>query len=69
MEIDLTLHKRKKAIVIPIIVKPCKWSDTPISSINALPRKGKAITTWPNRDDAYSSIANDISQLLKRDTI
>lgn len=58
-------HERKEARVIPIILRPVHWQDTPLGSLQALPTDGKPITTWRRRDDAYWDIINGIKKLVK----
>src|SRR5271157_399858 len=50
-------HDRDEAKVIPIILRPCDWQGAPFGKIQALPRDGKAITSWLNRDEAFTDVA------------
>ncbi len=49
-------HEAGDARVIPIILKPCDWDGTPFGKLQALPRDGKPITSWKNRDQAFTDI-------------
>src|SRR5271157_804367 len=53
----LERHDRDEAKVIPIILRPCDWQGAPFGKIQALPRDGKAITSWLNRDEAFTDVA------------
>jgi WD40 repeat protein len=53
-------HERGEALVIPIILRPVAWESAPFAKLNALPRRGKAVTEWKNRDSAYKDIARGI---------
>jgi hypothetical protein len=57
--------KRRTAVVLPIIVRPCEWSDAPFAPLQVLPRNGKAITLWDNRDGAWTEVAFNIKTLVK----
>lgn len=61
----LQLHEEKKNVIIPVIVRPCDWLDSPLKDIVALPTDGKAISSWENKDDAYVSVVNGIKTVIK----
>ena len=50
MKRAMARHEPGEARVIPIVVRPCDWSHAPFAMLQSLPRDGKAITTWDNRD-------------------
>jgi hypothetical protein len=65
MQRALQRHAGGECRVIPVIVRPCDWSSTPIGKLLAAPRDGKAVTTWPNYDEAYADIAKQIRAVVK----
>ncbi len=60
----LKRHVAGDACVIPVILRPCDWRETTFGKIQPLPKNGKAVTTWPNRDLAYTEIAKGIRQVI-----
>lgn len=60
----LERHKRKEAVVIPIIVRPCDWKNTLLGDLRATPKDGVPITKHPNHDDAYLEIVTDIRNAI-----
>ncbi|MBA2396549.1 MAG: toll/interleukin-1 receptor domain-containing protein [Ktedonobacteraceae bacterium] len=48
----LERHDAKEAIVMPIVLRPCDWSHTPLARLQVLPQDGRPITKWENRDTA-----------------
>ena len=62
-------HERGQAVVIPVIIRPSLWEDAPFSKLNALPTKGKAISTWSNPDEAWKEVATKIKQITQRKKI
>lgn len=50
--------------VIPIILRPCAWEDTPLVNLQALPPKGKPVTSWRNRDEAFETIVEGIQKVI-----
>lgn len=57
-------HEAGTARVIPIILKPCDWGGTPFGKLQALPRDGKPITAWKNRDQAFTDIVLGIKAVV-----
>lgn len=55
-------HKRKEAILIPIILSPCDWKDTPFSGLVTLPKNG--IVSKMDRDEAFMNIALELKKIL-----
>jgi hypothetical protein len=49
-----------EARVIPIILRPVDWSSLPFGKLQALPKDGKPVTNWSNRDQAFLNIAQGI---------
>ncbi len=66
VEIKKALERNDKneAIVIPIILRPCKWTILPIAENQALPKFGKPISKWEDLDDAFLNVINGILKIL-----
>jgi len=58
-------HERGEATVIPIIIRPCVWSDTPFARLTALPEKAKPVSTWENKDEAWTQVVQKIKTVLQ----
>lgn len=60
-------YELEKVNVIPIILRPVLWEDTPFSKFKCLPRNGKAVKSrdWENTDEAFYAIANDLRDIIK----
>lgn len=58
-------HHAKEATVIPIKIRSCEWSNTPLSGLQGLPRKDGIIDT-PINDRAWTEVVQEIGKLLKR---
>ena len=57
-------HDAREARVIPILLRPTDWQGTPFSKLEALPKDGKAVTSWPNIDEAFLDIVQGIRQAI-----
>jgi anti-sigma regulatory factor (Ser/Thr protein kinase) len=66
MKLALERHARHDAIVIPVILRPVDWSTAPFVRLKALPRDGKPLTTWLNRDEAFAEVARGIREIVSR---
>lgn len=53
-------HEAGDARVIPIILRPCDWTNAPFSKLQALPSGAEPITKWPDRDEAFLNVATGI---------
>jgi hypothetical protein len=65
MKQALERHGRGEVRAIPIILRPTDWSITPLGKLQALPKDGKPITTWANRDNAYLDVARGIRTVVE----
>lgn len=43
--------------LIPVRLRPCIMADSPLARLQVLPRDGRPVTMWDNRDDAWVQIA------------
>lgn len=59
-------HDKGEARVIPIILRPIDFEGAPFSKLQALPKDGKAVTTWSNRDEAFADIAKNIRKVVEK---
>ena len=58
-------HEARDAIVIPVILRPCDWQDTPFGKLMAAPKDGLAVTKWPDIDDAFLDVVTAIKGALR----
>jgi hypothetical protein len=58
-------HDRGEARVIPIILRPCDWQKAPFAKLQALPKDGKAVTSWSNRDEAWTDVTKGIRRAIE----
>src|SRR6266516_2666257 len=57
-------HHRGEARVIPIILRPADWKDTPFGHLQVLPATTKPITSWPNLDEAFLHVVEEIRSVI-----
>jgi hypothetical protein len=56
----LERHAAGEARVIPVILRPCDWHGAPFGKLLAAPTDGRAVTKWPDHDDAFLDITKAI---------
>ncbi len=53
--------------VVPIIVRPCKWTSEPaLSSLQALPQNGTPVITFSNEQGARDQVWTDIATAIEK---
>ena len=65
LECALERHQSNQARVIPVILRTCMWQQTPFASLQALPKDARAVSLWPDRDEAYLNVAEGIRQVAQ----
>tara|TARA_R110002110_G_scaffold322598_1_gene535019 strand:- start:196 stop:822 length:627 start_codon:yes stop_codon:yes gene_type:complete len=63
LESAIELHNEDKLRIIPVILRNCLWDHTPFAKFQALPKDAKAITSWPDQDEALAAVAFGIKQI------
>jgi hypothetical protein len=64
MQRAMERHAAGTARVIPIIIKPCDWQDTPFSKLQVLPKDAKPVVSWSDRDEALLNVVQGIRRAV-----
>jgi len=62
----LRLAKAGRTRILPIILRPCDWRESPIGQFQALPSDGKPISSWHSRDEIWATIAAELRSLASK---
>ena len=65
MKRALQRHEAGQARVIPILARPCDWSDAPFAHIKILPTNTRPITSWHDRNEAWTTVVQGIRQVIE----
>jgi hypothetical protein len=65
MKRALQRHAAGEARVVPVILRPSDWQGLPFSKLQALPEKGRPVTSWPNRDKALANVAQGVRRMVE----
>jgi hypothetical protein len=56
-------HEAGTARVIPVILRPVEgWQSAPFGKLQALPRDGRPVSKWRDRDEAFADVARGIRE-------
>jgi formylglycine-generating enzyme required for sulfatase activity len=61
----LERHGRGETRVIPVILRHCHWQRTPLGSLQAVPKDGKPIRSWPDEDEAFVDVVAAIERSVQ----
>ena len=73
IEAAMRRHEARTAWVVPVILSKCRWQQKdpsneyifPPAMLNALPAKGKPVSTWKRREDAWDEVAEGLMRICK----
>ena len=67
IELDNALDRRARgeAAVIPVILRPCNWPETPLKNIRVLPREARPISLWEDRDSAWLDVVEQLTGYVR----
>jgi hypothetical protein len=68
MKRALVRHEAGQASVIPIIVRSCDWRSAPFAHLQGLPTDAQPITSWLNKDEAWTNVAQSIRKAIANST-
>jgi CheY-like chemotaxis protein len=58
-------HRHHEAAVVPVIARPVDLEGAPFAEVQALPKDAKPVTTWANRDEAWTDVAKGVRKLAE----
>lgn len=65
MKMAMERHEAGNARVIPVILCDVDWTKAPFGKLQALPKDGKAVKKWPDRDTAWRNVAEGIAKVIQ----
>lgn len=65
MKRALERHHSQMARVIPVILRDVDWKSAPFGILQALPKDGKPVMLWQNRDSAWKDVAAGIRKVVE----
>jgi DNA-binding MarR family transcriptional regulator len=65
MKRSIERHDQGEARVIPVLIRACDWESAPFARLTVLPTNRKAVTSWPNQEEAWTDIALGIRRAVE----
>jgi TIR domain len=65
MKTILERHQQGQAYAIPVLFYPTDWKSSLLGTLAALPLEEKPVSSWPNRDEAFVTIAGGVREAIK----
>ena len=60
----LKRHDAGEVRVVPIIIEPCDWANSPLKRLKALPRNGKPVVVWTNQNTAFLDVVTELRRIV-----
>jgi hypothetical protein len=61
----LERHEAGRAVVVPILLRPCDFSTAPFFKLQPLPRTRIPVTSWTDQDQAWTEITTELRKLIE----
>jgi CheY-like chemotaxis protein len=65
MEVALKRHEKGESVVIPVLVRHVDWEGAKFSHLQGLPTNMKPVTSWLDRDEAWTNVAKGIRRTVE----
>lgn len=66
MERAIERAERIEVRLIPLLLRPVAWRESPLAPFPCMPSNNRPVTEWSNRDAAFDACVRDIRRLLGR---
>ncbi len=65
VEMERAMHRHNLGLarVIPVILRPCDWQNTPFGNLKACPNDGKPVVNHTTLDDGFLQVAQAVRQV------
>jgi TIR domain len=68
MQRAIERHESGEMHIVPLVIEPCDWKASPLKRFKALPRDGKPVAEWTNKNNAYLDIVTELRRLICEDS-
>jgi hypothetical protein len=66
LDVAMKRHASEEASVVPVMLRAVDITDSPFAELQGLPTDLKPVTSWPNRDEAWTDVAKGIRRTVER---
>jgi tetratricopeptide (TPR) repeat protein len=64
MQRAMLRYRANEAHVIPVILRPCDWENSPFGELQALPKNAQPVIEWPTTDAAFTNVVKSIRSVV-----
>lgn len=57
-------HESGEVIIIPVLIRTCDFSSTPLTKFQALPKNATPIKKWADSDEAWMDVINGLKRTI-----
>ena len=62
----LDLHKNGKAVLIPLVLTPCSWNETPLYDLQSATGDRRPVSKWQHQEEAYLRLERQLGNVWRR---
>lgn len=66
LDVAMKRQERGEASVVPVMLRAVDITDAPFSALQGLPTDLRPVTSWPNRDEAWTDVAKGIRRTVEQ---
>ena len=66
LDVAMKRHANGEACVVPVILRAVDITDAPFAALQGLPTDLKPVTSWANRDEAWTDVAKGIRRMVEQ---
>jgi hypothetical protein len=60
----LERHNRGEARVVPVVIRSCDWTSTPLGHLQAVPPGGKPLSKYADPDEFWLDVRNELKKVV-----
>jgi hypothetical protein len=65
IDAELAAAIAERARIVPVILRPCNWQDSPLAQYRVLPLDGFPITVQPSPQLAWADVAREVADIAR----
>lgn len=58
-------HAAGEIAIVPLVLEPCDWLASPLKQFKAIPKDGKPISEWTNKNTAWFDVVTELRRLAQ----
>jgi len=66
LDVAMKRHAHGEASVVPVMLRAVDITDAPFAALQGLPTDLKPVTSWPNRDEAWTDVAKGVRRTVEQ---